>query len=114
MSGELRATFPNTDHLLLPGMFARMRLFGSGEHDAVMIPDAAIVADQARKMVMVVGRDNIIEARPITPGPLIDGLRVIREGLAPDERIVVNGVQRAHAGKPVTPEEVSLEDAGKP
>lgn len=109
-----RATFANTDHLLLPGMFARLRLLGSGEHDAVLIPDAAIVADQARKLVLVVGADNIIEARPVTPGPLIDGLRVIREGLKPEERIVVNGVQRAHPGKPVTPEETTLETADAP
>ncbi len=109
-----RATFVNTDHLLLPGMFARLRLFGAGEHDAVMIPDAAIVADQARKLVLVVGADNIIEARPITPGPMINGLRVIREGLKPEERIVVNGVQRAHPGKPVTPEETTVEASAEP
>jgi len=104
-----RATFPNPDLVLLPGMFARARLFGAGVHDAVMIPDAAIVADQARKLVMVVGANDIVEARPVSLGPLIDGLRVVREGLAPAERIVVVGVQRAHPGQPVTPEEVSLE-----
>lgn len=106
-----RASFPNPDHALLPGMFAHMRLLGSGEHDAVLIPDAAVVADQARKLVLVVGKDNIVEGRAVTLGPLIDGLRVIRDGLGPDELIVVNGVQRAHPGKPVTPEEVAAETA---
>lgn len=102
-----RATFPNPDHVLLPGMFARVRLLGEGTHKVVLIPDEALVADQARKLVMVVGKDNIIEARPVIAGPMIDGLRIIREGLGPDERIVVNGVQRAHAGQPVSPEEAA-------
>lgn len=100
-----RATFANPEHVLLPGMFARVRLLGEGEHDAVLIPDVAIVADQSRKLVMVVGKDNVIEARPVTLGPLIDGLRVIREGLTATDRVVVNGVQRARPGMPVTPEE---------
>jgi multidrug efflux system membrane fusion protein len=73
----------------------------------VLIPDEALVADQARKLVMVVGKDNIVEARPVIAGPMIDGLRIIREGLGPNERIVVNGVQRAHAGQPVSPEEAA-------
>lgn len=102
------ATFPNPDHVLLPGMFARARLFGAGEHDAVLVPDVAIVADQARKLVMVLGKDNIIEARVVTLGPLLDGLRVVREGLAADERIVVNGIIRARPGKPVTPTETTI------
>ena len=102
------ATFPNPDHVLLPGMFARARLFGAGEHQAVMVPDVAVVADQARKLVMVLGKDNIIEARVVTLGPIIDGLRVVREGLTADERIVVNGIIRAHPGKPVTPTETTV------
>ncbi|MGD9602630.1 MAG: efflux RND transporter periplasmic adaptor subunit, partial [Gammaproteobacteria bacterium] len=104
-----RATFPNPDRVLLPGMFARARLLGEGEHDAVLIPDVAIVSDQSRKLVMIVGPDNVIEARPVVPGPLIDGLRVIREGLKPDDRVVVNGVQRARPGLPVTPEDTTIE-----
>jgi len=99
-----RATFPNPDHVLLPGMFARARLYGEGEHEAVLIPDAAIVTDQATKLVMVVGADDVVEARPVTLGPLIDGLRVVRQGLTADERIVVVGVQRARPGQKVTPE----------
>lgn len=98
-----KATFPNPDHVLLPGMFARARLFGAGEHDAVLIPDIAVVADQAKKLVMVVGPDNVIEARQVQLGPIIDGLRVVREGLAPEDTIVVNGIIRARPGKPVTP-----------
>lgn len=102
-----RATFPNPDHVLLPGMFARVRLLGEGRHKVVLVPDDALVSDQARKLVMVVGDKNLVEARPVVLGPMIDGLRVIREGLAPEDRIVVNGVQRAHPGQPVTPEEAA-------
>lgn len=99
-----RATFANPDHVLLPGMFARARLYGEGEHDAILIPEAAIVTDQATKLVMVVGADDVVEARPIALGPLLDGLRVVREGLTADERIIVVGVQRARPGQKVTPE----------
>lgn len=98
-----RATFPNPDHVLLPGMFARARLYGEGEHDAVLIPDVAVVADQATKLVMVVGKDDVVEARPVILGGLIDGLRIVREGLSAEDRIIVNGVQRARPGQPVTP-----------
>lgn len=102
-----RATFNNPGRVLLPGMFARVRLLGAGAHEAVLVPEEAIVSDQARKLVMVVGKDNIVEARPVVLGPVIDGLRLIREGLTPEDTIVVNGVQRAHPGKPVTPQEAA-------
>ncbi len=105
-----RATFENPDRLLLPGMFARVRLFGAGSHDAVLIPDEAIAADQARKLVMVVDAENIVEPRVVTLGPLVDGLRVVREGLAPDERIIVNGLLRARPGEAVTPNLIELGD----
>ncbi len=107
-----KATFPNPDHVLLPGMFARARLFGAGEHDAVLIPDVAVVADQAKKLVMVVGKDNVIEARQVKLGPIIDGLRVVREGLTAEETIVVNGIIRARPGKPVTPTTAEAQPAG--
>ncbi|HMM76066.1 MAG TPA: efflux RND transporter periplasmic adaptor subunit [Gammaproteobacteria bacterium] len=98
-----RATFPNPDHVLLPGMFARARLYGEGEHEAILIPDAAIVADQATKLVMVVKPDKLVEARPVVLGGLYEGLRIVRSGLAAGDRIIVNGVQRARPGQPVTP-----------
>lgn len=103
-----RATFPNPDRLLLPGMFARVRLFGADAHSAVLIPDQAVVADQASKLVMVVGSGNVIEARKVVLGPLFEGLRVVRSGLTAEDRVVVNGIQRARPGKPVTPREVSI------
>lgn len=105
-----RATFDNPDHLLLPGMFARVRLFGAGRHEAVLIPDSAVVSDQASKLVMIVDGDNLVQPRAVQLGPMVDGLRVVREGLSPDERIIVNGILRARPGAPVTPEEVTILD----
>jgi len=107
---RVRATFQNKDLLFLPGMFARLRMFAEAKHDAVLIPDSAIVADQAAKIVMVVGPDNIVEARPVKLGPLVDGLRVVREGLGPKDRIIVNGILRARPGAPVTPQDVEISD----
>jgi len=104
-----RATFPNPDHVLLPGMFARARLYGSGEHDAVLIPDVAVITDQATKMVMVVGPDDVVQPQPVTLGPLVDGLRLVRTGLKGDERIVVNGLLRAQPGRKVSTEETVIE-----
>lgn len=103
-----RATFANPDHVLLPGMFARVRLYGAGRYPALLIPPEAVVADQALKLVMVVGENNIVEPRQVKLGPIIDGLRVVREGLERDETIVVVGVQRARPGAPVTPEVVPI------
>lgn len=105
-----RATFPNPEHVLLPGMFARARLYGEGEHDALLIPDAAVVTDQATKLVMVVNADNIVEARPVILGNLFHGLRIVREGLTAEDRVIVVGVQRARPGQPVTPEVAAAAD----
>ncbi len=104
-----RATFPNPDHVLLPGMFARLRLYGSGEHPAILIPDAAVMADQATKLVLVVNGDDIVEPTPVALGPLVYGLRVVRSGLTGSERIVVNGLLRAQPGRKVTPQDSVIE-----
>ena len=105
---RVRATFANKDLLFLPGMFARLRIFAAEKHDAVLIPDQAIMSDQATKIVMVVGADNVVEPRPVVPGPLVGGLRVVREGLTANDRIIVNGLLRARPGATVTPQEVDV------
>jgi RND family efflux transporter MFP subunit len=86
-----RAIVENKDHLLTPGVFGRIQLYG-GEYDALLVPDSAVVSDQARKIVFVVGADNVVQARPITLGPIIDGLRVVRSGLKPDDKVVLDGL----------------------
>ena len=78
-----RAIFENKDGLLTPGFFGRLRLFG-GEHDALLLPDAAIASDQANKIVFTVADDGTVAIKRVELGPIVDGLRVIRTGLAPE------------------------------
>jgi membrane fusion protein, multidrug efflux system len=99
-----RAVVPNTDLSILPGQFARIRVIGSAPYDALLLPDTAITNDQSRKIVFVVNKDNTVEMRPVTLGPLDQGLRVIREGITKDDRVVVDGLQRARVGAKVTPQ----------
>jgi RND family efflux transporter MFP subunit len=96
-----RAVVPNPDHFLTPGMFGHMRLLGSGSYPALLIPDRAVVTDQERQVVYVVDAKGIAHMRAIEPGPLTDGLRVVRTGLQPGDRVIIDGVQRAQGGKPV-------------
>lgn len=92
-SGTLRARaiFDNANELFLPGVFARLRLFG-GEIDALLIPDSAVVADQMRKMVFTVGDDGVVTAVPVTLGPIYEGLRVVTGGLKAADRVVLDGL----------------------
>lgn len=107
-----RAVVKNQDLSILPGQFARVRLIGSSPYEALLLPDAAIASDQSRKIVFVVKDDNTVEARPVTLGPLDDGLRVIREGLKAEDRIVVSGLQRVRPGAKVTPQTQQQQPAG--
>ncbi|HET7886619.1 MAG TPA: efflux RND transporter periplasmic adaptor subunit [Bradyrhizobium sp.] len=100
-----RAVIPNTDLSILPGQFGRVRLIASAPYEALLVPDSAIATDQARKIVFVVKDDNSVEARPVTLGPLDEGLRVVRDGLKPEDRVVIDGLQRARVGAKVTPHE---------
>jgi multidrug efflux system membrane fusion protein len=86
-----RALLSNKDDLLTPGIFARIALYG-GDVDAFLIPDTAIISDQARKIVYTVNADNVITATPVTLGQMYEGLRVIKSGLKPGDRIVIEGV----------------------
>jgi membrane fusion protein, multidrug efflux system len=103
-----RAVFENKDGLLTPGFFGRLRLFG-GEHEALLVPDTAIVSDQSRKVVFTVADDGMVSMKLVELGPIVDGLRVIRSGLAPADRIVIDGLQRARPGQKVKPEDGKIE-----
>lgn len=103
-----RAELDNSDHRFTAGMFARIKLAGSGKYNALLINDSAIGTDQSVKYVLVVGPKNQAEYRPVKLGPLVDGLRVVREGLKPGETIVVNGLQRVQPGSPVNPQLVAM------
>lgn len=104
-----RAVFPNPDQYLVPGMFVRVRLAGTNTYKGALINDRAILTDQDRRYVLVVGEGNVLEYRAIVTGPMIDGLRAVREGLKAGERIIVNGLQRVRPGMAVTPRIVPME-----
>lgn len=103
-----RAVLENPKLYFTPGMFGRVRLQTGHRDNAVMIPDAAIMTDQSRKFVYVVGPDNTVGARTIDPGPMDKGLRIVNSGLDGTESIIINGLQRAQEGAPVTPQPVPL------
>jgi RND family efflux transporter MFP subunit len=98
---RLRAVVDNPDGFISPGMFGQMRLFASEPFDALLVPDQAIVTDQMRQVVYVVDAEGTVGQKVVRPGRLIDGLRVIHEGLDLRDRIVISGVQRARPGRKV-------------
>jgi RND family efflux transporter MFP subunit len=100
----LRLVFPNDDNALLPGLFARVRLPVGAPQNALLVSERAIGTDQSQKFVLAVGRDNTVAYRTVKLGTVIDGKRVVREGLAPGETIIVNGLQRVRPGMTVAPE----------
>jgi multidrug efflux system membrane fusion protein len=106
-----------------PGMFARVRLQGSPEYEALLLPDEAIGTDQATRFVYVVGDDDIPVRRTVELGPLDSGLRVVRKGLNPDDWVVLRGQQRVRPGQKIIPRRAPLtisdaagdaDKAGKP
>lgn len=110
-SVRMRATFNNADNTLVPGLFARIQLGGNNAapSKAALISDRAIGTDQNRKFVYVIGADSKAEYRPVILGPSVDGLRVVRDGLKPGEKIVINGLQRVHPGTPVAVQMVAMD-----
>ena len=97
-----RAVVDNPQHFLTPGMFGHMRLMGSTAYRAMLVPDRALTTDLSRQVVYVVGPDGVVAERVVVEGPLYQGLRVIRSGIKPTDRVVVDGVQRAKPGQKVT------------
>lgn len=93
-----RAVLSNPDLFLTPGMFGNMRLASGGTVKALLVPDTAVQTDQARKTLLVVAKDGTVSAKPVTLGPVIDGLRVVRSGLAPADKVVIVGTQMAMPG----------------
>jgi RND family efflux transporter MFP subunit len=97
-----RAEVPNPNLALTPGLFGHLRLLGSGTYDGLLIPDNAITTEQSDQIVYVVGAGGKVAQRKVTTGPLVDGLRVVRSGLAASDQVVVGGVERARPGAEVT------------
>jgi RND family efflux transporter MFP subunit len=113
-SGTLRgrAVVENKEDLLQPGLFGRLQLFG-GEVDALLVPDSAIISDQASKIVFMVGPDNTIKPAPVTLGPIVDGLRVVQKGLNPDDQVVINGLANpaVRPGAKIAPQPGQIQEA---
>jgi RND family efflux transporter MFP subunit len=103
-----RAVFSNRSRALTPGLFARVKLVGTEKMNATLVRDAAIGTDQDRRFVLVVGPGDTLAYRPIVPGRLTDGLRIVTSGLKPGERIVVNGLMRVRPGMKVTPTDSAM------
>jgi RND family efflux transporter MFP subunit len=99
----LRAILPNTDRVLLPGYFVRVRI-AEDESKALLVPDAALGSDQGGLYVLIVDKDNVVEPRKVAAGQKVGDMRVIENGLAPDDRVVVAGILRAVPGQKVEPQ----------
>jgi membrane fusion protein, multidrug efflux system len=107
-----RAILDNKDRLFSPGIFARLRLFG-GEIDGLLIPDSAVVSDQMRKVVFIVGDDNIVKPAIVTLGPIHEGLRVVTSGITANDKIILDGLANpmVRGGATVTPQPGEIKPA---
>jgi RND family efflux transporter MFP subunit len=111
---RLRAEVPNPDGTFTPGMFARIRVPMAPPSEELLVPDTAIGTEQVRKFVMTVDAENVARPKYVTLGPLVDGLRVITDGLDPQDRVVINGLMRVRPGVRVAPQEGPLASAEVP
>ena len=107
-SVRMRAIFANKDDVMAPGLFARVQIGGGSEKPALLISDRAVGTDQSHKFVFVVDKDGKAEYREVKLGPVVEGLRVVKAGLKPGEKIVVNGLQRVRPGSPITAQTVPM------
>jgi RND family efflux transporter MFP subunit len=103
-----RATVPNPDQLLVPGEFARVRLAIGSPLQALLIPDTAVLPDQSQHVVMTVSRDSVVVPKPVEIGDLRGSLRVIRSGLAPGDRVIIDGIPHAAPGVKVAPQDGTI------
>ncbi|HEY3641622.1 MAG TPA: efflux RND transporter periplasmic adaptor subunit [Xanthobacteraceae bacterium] len=108
-----RAVFSNNLGLFTPGMFARIRVPGSSAYPALLVPDVAIGSEQARKYVLVLDNENVARPKYVVLGDTYEGLRVIKDGIGADDRVVVNGVARIRPGQKVTPEDEKSSPPGQ-
>src|SRR5208282_2084505 len=105
---RVRGVFANPDRTLQPGFFARVRVPGSAKYPALLIPDEAIGTDQGQKFVYTVDEQNTVEYKIVNLGPMIDGLRAVREGLRSNNWVVVNGLMSVRPGAKVNPSRAAV------
>ena len=106
-----RAVFDNSKGEYTPGLYARLKLVGSGTYSAMLIKDEAVGTDLGKKFVLVVDKDNKATYRNVDLGPKLEGLRIVRSGLSKDDRIVVSGLQRVRPGSPIDPQDTPMASA---
>jgi multidrug efflux system membrane fusion protein len=106
---------PNPDGVFTPGLFARVRLLGGSQSNALLIHEQAVLTDQDRRYVYILGKNNAAERRDVTLGPNIESLRVVESGLAAGDKVIVNGMRKIFfPGQPVKPREVPMDDPNRP
>jgi RND family efflux transporter MFP subunit len=113
---RVRAVFanPGPDRILQPGFFAVVRVPGTAKYSTLMIPDQAVGTDQNQKFVYTVSDQNEVVYKIVKLGPVIDGLRVVREGLKPDDWVIVNGLMTIRPGAKVAPAKVAIGETPQP
>jgi RND family efflux transporter MFP subunit len=99
---QIRGRFKNDEASLYPDAFVRIRIAGTPKHEAILITDRAVATDQGQKFVLLVDDNSIVHVRPVELGPVVDGLRVVRKGLGPDDHVIINGLANARPGSKVT------------
>jgi RND family efflux transporter MFP subunit len=99
---QIRARFKNDDGAIYPDAFVRIRMAGTPKHEAILITDRAVASDQGQKFVLLVDDNGVVHVRPVELGPIVDGLRVVRKGLGPDDHVIINGLVNARPGSKVT------------
>ncbi len=110
-----RAVLPNPDGAFTPGLFARVRLLGGSQTNALLIHEQAVLTDQDRRYVYILGKDNSAERRDVRLGPHVEGLRVVESGLAPGDKVIVNGMRKIFfPGQPINPREVPMDQPNLP
>ena len=99
---QIRGRLKNDDASLYPDAFVRIRMAGTPKHDAILISDRAVASDQGQKFVLLVDDNSVVHVRPVELGPVVDGLRVVRNGLGPDDHVIINGLANARPSSKVT------------
>ena len=108
-----RATFANSDRIFTPGQFGHIRVPGSEAYEAILLPKFAIVTDQSQKVAYVVAEDGTVGVKILRVGPGYGGMRIIREGLTPQDKVIINGLMRARPGTKVTAEMGAIDDTSQ-